>query len=89
MLTMRDCLDYCDLTDEEVKLFAEHEHIPDEVAAPLACSLVQTDEGVKIIYGYLSDLASDALDQGSMAKAKHVISVYAEFRTAHPLAKAG
>lgn len=85
MLTMRDCLDYCDLTDEEVELFAEHEHIPDDVAAPLACSLVQTEEGIKIIYSCLSDLASDAINHGAMDKAEHVLHVYAEFRSAHPL----
>ncbi len=28
MLSIRDCLDYCDLTDDEVSLIAEHEGIP-------------------------------------------------------------
>ena len=33
MLSIRDCLDYCDLTDDEIALFAEHEGIPDAAAA--------------------------------------------------------
>ena len=33
MLSIRDCLDYCDLTDDEVALVAEHEGIPDGAAA--------------------------------------------------------
>lgn len=45
MLSIRDCLDYCDLTDEEVLLIAEHEDIPDAAAAQLCCGLVQTPEG--------------------------------------------
>ncbi|WP_354599100.1 hypothetical protein [Uliginosibacterium flavum] len=85
MLTMQDCLDYCDLTNDEVELFAEHQHIPDEVAAPLACSLVQTDEGVKLICSCLSDMVSDAMIHGAIEKAEHVLHVYAEFRSAHPL----
>jgi len=85
MLTMQDCLDYCDLSDDAVELFAEHEHIPEEIAAPLACSLVQTDEGVKLICSCLSDLVSDAMTDGAIDKAEHVLHVYAEFRSAHPL----
>lgn len=86
MLTLQDCLDYCDLTDEEVELFAEHERIPTEVAGALACGLVQTEEGVDRIDHCLSDMVSEAMDCGRFDKAEHVLHVYAQFRTAHPLA---
>ncbi|MDQ7989750.1 MAG: hypothetical protein REI09_08980 [Candidatus Dactylopiibacterium sp.] len=86
MLTMRDCLDYCDLTEEEVGLFAEHEHIPAEIAAPIVCSLVQTDEGVRLICSCLTDLVDDAMHEGAMGRAEHVLHVYAQFRSAHPSA---
>lgn len=42
MLSIRDCLDYCDLTDDEIDLIAEHEDIPDVAAAQLVCGMVQT-----------------------------------------------
>lgn len=87
MLTMQDCLDYCDLTEDEVELFAEHEHIPEEIAGPMVCGLVQTEEGVKLICDCLSELVSDAMIEGSMDKAEHVLHVYAEFRSAHPIAQ--
>ena len=86
MLTMEDCLDYCDLTEDEVELFAEHEHIPEEVAGPVVCGLVQTEEGVKVICAAMSDLVRDAVSSGHMDKAEHVLQVYAQFRSAHPLA---
>ncbi len=85
MLTLQDCLDYCDLTEDEAELFAEHEHIPTEIAGPLVCGLVQTDEGVKLICECLSDLVSDAMTQGALDRAEHVLHVYAEFRSTHPL----
>lgn len=85
MLTMRDCLDYCDLTEEEVELFAEHEHIPEEIAGPMACSLVQTGEGVELICSCLSDMVSEAMDAGAIDKAQRVLHVYTEFRSAHPV----
>jgi hypothetical protein len=86
MLTLKDCMDYCDITDEEVDLLAEHEHIPAEVAAQLACSLVQTNDGVQAICVSLSELVSDAVIDGRLDKAEHVLHVYAQFRSAHPLA---
>ncbi|MCB1759439.1 MAG: hypothetical protein KDI68_06615 [Gammaproteobacteria bacterium] len=46
MLTYEDCVGLCDLTAEEVAAIAEHEHIPEIVAAELGCYLVHTDSGV-------------------------------------------
>lgn len=87
MLTMQDCLDFCDLTEEEVDLIAAHEHLIAETAAPLVCSLVQTPEGVELVCACLQDLASSALAEGAPDRAEHVLDVYAQFRSAHPLAK--
>jgi hypothetical protein len=85
MLSLRDCLDYCDLTDEEVELFAQHEQLPCEVAATIACSLVQSDDGVVLLNHCLADMLEDALRVGESAKSEHVFHVYAQFRAAHPL----
>jgi hypothetical protein len=32
MITLEDCIAFCDLTEEEVLAIAEHEHLP-EIAA--------------------------------------------------------
>lgn len=86
MLTLEDCLDYCDLTDEEVELFAQHEHIPSEVAGPVACGLVQTEEGVSRMDHCLSEMIVEAVSEGDFVKAEHALHVYAQFRAAHPVA---
>lgn len=85
MLTIQDCLDYCDLTDDEVDLFAKHEHIPREIAGPLVCSLVQTDEGVDLVCACLSDLIQSAMSTGELGQAERVLHIYAEFRSTHPV----
>jgi hypothetical protein len=85
MLTIQDCLDYCDLTDDEVDLFAAHEHIPREIASPIICSLVQTDEGVQLVCACLTDIVQSAVSSGELDQAEHVLHVYAEFRSTHPL----
>lgn len=86
MLSLRDCLDYCDLTDEEVELFAKHERIPCEVAATIACSMVQSEEGVELMNHCLADMLQNAVLDGEFAQTEHVLHVYAQFRAAHPLA---
>ncbi len=40
MLTLEDCIALCELSPEEIAAIAEHEHIPDIVAAELGSYLV-------------------------------------------------
>lgn len=85
MLSMRDCLDYCDLTDDEIALLAEHEQIPDAAAAAVACAMVQTPEGVVVLTHYLMDVIEHADACGDHRKARVARSVCARFIADHPL----
>lgn len=49
MLTYEDCVGLSDLTEEEVDAIAEHDHIPQIVAAEVGAYLVHTEEGIPII----------------------------------------
>lgn len=86
MLSIRDCLDYCDLTEDEVELIAEHESIPETSAAYLACALVQTPEGTSVLARYLDEIATRASERGDSAKVRHTSAVSAKFIADHPLA---
>lgn len=86
MLSIRDCLDYCDLTEDEIALIAEHEDIPDAAAAQLACGLVQTPEGVLLLTRYMLDLIDRATARGDLAKASKARQLCARFMADHPLA---
>jgi hypothetical protein len=35
MITMKDCIDMCGLTEKEVMAIAEHEHVPEMAAAAM------------------------------------------------------
>lgn len=83
MLSIRDCLDYCNLTDEDVTLLAEHEAIPKIAAAQLMCGLVQTPEGVLIVTRYMQELAENAHRRGDFEKAQHTRRICARFISAH------
>ncbi|MGD9869574.1 MAG: hypothetical protein AB7S63_00825 [Thauera sp.] len=85
MLSIRDCLDYCDLTDEEIALIAEHEDIPDAAAAQVCCGLVQTPEGVMVLTNFMLDLIERANASGDRSKAERAALVCARFMKDHPL----
>jgi hypothetical protein len=85
MLSIRDCLDYCDLTEDEVQLIAEHEGIPDVAAAQMACGLVQTPEGVLLLTNYMRDLIERAKQRGDHDKAELAKGLCARFMADHPL----
>ena len=70
MLSIRDCLDYCDLTDEDVAIIAEHHDIPEAAAAQIACGLVQTREGTLMLTQFMLDLVDAAEERGDPTKAK-------------------
>ena len=44
MLTLKDCIAFCDLTEDEVKAIAEHERVPEIVAIELGQCLF--DDGL-------------------------------------------
>jgi hypothetical protein len=85
MLSIRDCLDYCDLTDDEIALIAEHEGIPDAAAAQVACGLVQTPEGVLLLTNYMLDLVERATERGDFDKAELARNVCERFMSDHPV----
>lgn len=85
MLSIRDCLDYCDLTDDEVSLIAEHQDITDVAAATMACGLVQTSAGTLLLTQYMEDLLEQAQMEGRADKAAIARDVLARFKTDHPV----
>lgn len=85
MLSMRDCLDYCDLTDDEVALIAEFEGIPDAMAAHVLCGLVQTDEGVQLLARWLRELVEYASAAGMTDKAARAQAEFDRFSMAYHL----
>ena len=85
MLSIRDCLDYCDLTDDEIALFAEHEGIPDAAAAQIVCGMVQSPEGIVVLTTYMKDLVDRATRRGEAEQAERARKACARFMNDHPL----
>lgn len=85
MLCLEDCLDFCDLTADEVDAIAEHEHIPTIVAAELGCTLLKTDNGLARLHVMMLDDIQLALQHGHLSHAHELADTYRHFRSNHPL----
>ena len=72
MLTREDCIDLCELTAEEVQAIAEHEKLPEIIAAELGHYLIHSDNGISKIRGIILDDIETAQKRGD---ATHVIAL--------------
>ena len=79
MLTIQDCIELSDLTEEEVLAIAEHEHVPEMIAVELGSYLVHTSSGEKRIKKMIAEDIAAAQSKGDFkhaAKLKLVLKHY-------------
>ncbi len=86
MLSLRDFIDMCDLTEEEVTAIAEQERLPAIIAAQIGCAMLRSERGVAYIRDVLRNRAEQAVDRGDMETAALHLRTYEEFRTRCPQA---
>jgi hypothetical protein len=84
MISIRDCIDYSNLTDDEVEVIAEHEHLPFDSAAQLACCLAQSDEGSQVLRCLLKDAVCDARTCGKQQALRLARRALRQFSANHP-----
>jgi hypothetical protein len=83
MLTLKDCLDFCELTEDEIHAIAEHERLPEIVAAELGTQLLESKKGQSAIQRYIRENIRSARSHGRLDKARHLSEVLAQFTAAH------
>lgn len=84
MLSYEDCVGLSDLTAEEIEAIAEHENVPEIVAAELGSYLVHSSEGVPMIKRIILDDIEKAKQQGDEDRALHLRLVLKHFVDTHP-----
>lgn len=85
MLCLEDCLDFCELDENEVAAIAEHEHVPIIVAAEIGCELLKSEEGVARLHVMILDDIESALEHGRVQHADELAATYRQFQRSHPL----
>ncbi len=81
MLTLQECLEYCELTEAEIEAIAEHEHLPPIVAAELGDSLLKTPEGVQRIRRFILDDIAHAEARGRFQRIRKLRRLLERFDT--------
>ena len=69
MLTLQECIDLSGLEAEEIEVIAQHEHVPEIVAAELGNCLLGTSDGHQRIRAMIADDLSHARQAGDQRKA--------------------
>lgn len=83
MLTIEDCIALCGLTAEEVEAIAEHEHLPQMLAAEMAACLVETSSGEHRIRRMIREDIEFARSRGNHAHAAKLKLVLKHFVDQH------
>ena len=84
MISLEDCIGLCGLTEEEVLALAEHEHIPEIVAAALGQHLLCQSDGCRRIAAMIADDVRVAAEIGDQRHVVELIQTLRQFITAHP-----
>jgi hypothetical protein len=84
MLSLTDCIDLSELSPSEIAAIAEHECLPDIVAAELGCRLLQTPGGRVVLKHYIHENLVHARARHHEAKAQELALLLRQFDRAHP-----
>ncbi|MBK8889317.1 MAG: hypothetical protein IPN75_02485 [Dechloromonas sp.] len=83
MLTLQDCIELSELTEEEILAISEHEHIPEMVALELGNYLIHTESGERRIKRMIGDDIKHAQDTGNAEHAAVLKSVLKHYLEHH------
>ena len=84
MLTYQDCVGLCELTEEEIRAIAEHEHLPELIALELGQYLAQTEDGQRSIRRMILDDIEAAQSAGDREKILRLKATMKHFVDTHP-----
>ncbi|MCF8483238.1 MAG: hypothetical protein K9H25_22675 [Rhodospirillum sp.] len=84
MITLRDCLGLCDALPEEVAVVADHEHLPDLLAAEKAHAVLQADWGGPAMRQMIRDQAHIAARRGDARSLRALMALLEEAEVSHP-----
>ena len=85
MLCLQDCLDFSGLPEETILAIAEHEQVPEVVAAEIGCTLLASRQGICRIRQFLRENIAHAKELGQTARARQLDHAYHDFEKAYPL----
>jgi hypothetical protein len=89
VLTFEDCLGLCQLSEEEIRAIAEHEHVPQIVALELGNYLMRGPDGEFLVSHMLIDDIRAAERRGDLVHAAQLKQTLRHFLEEHMAKMAG
>jgi len=83
MLTIQDCIELSELSEEEILAIAEHENLPEMVALELGNYLTHTREGERRIKSMICDDIDHARQHGNLQRVAALKLVLKHFVREH------
>jgi hypothetical protein len=84
MISLEDCIALCGLDADEVAAIAEHEHVPEVVAAEIGYDLLQHPGGPGAIRQLIVDDFRTALAAGNRHHAAELLMTLRRYLHHHP-----
>jgi hypothetical protein len=84
MLTLDDCISLCELTEDEVLALAEHERIPEIVAAEFANYLLRRPDGELTIKAIIRDDIARAIARSDRERERALKTLLRNYVLQHP-----
>jgi len=84
MLSLDDCLEFSNCSHDEIDAIAEHEHVPDVVAAEIGNMLLKSSAGVCLLKLYMIENIEHAYERRQYDKAMQLETLYRRFDRDHP-----
>ena len=84
MLSLKDCIDMCGLTDDEVAAIAEEVNLPPIVAVLVGSNLLRSEAGLHYLGEVLRNRAENAVDRNQPEIAARYRAAYESFRRRCP-----
>ncbi len=83
MISLADCIAFCDLDEAEVLAIAEHEHVPAIIACALAERLLRSEQGPAQIRDMIRDDIRAAIARGDRQHARELVAAMQHFLSVH------
>jgi hypothetical protein len=87
MISYEDCIALCGLSQEEIQAIAEHEHVPEIVAASMAQYLLNQSRGCEAIRDMIIEDVRVAQGRGDRDHVQSLLHVLHHFLRDHPEAR--
>jgi hypothetical protein len=84
MISLQDCIAICGLDESEVRAIAEHEHVPEMVAAAMAQYMMRQAHGPETVLKYIVDDVRAANERGDQQHVRELLMCMKHFLHEHP-----